>query len=152
MRYLCAFIFILLVGCNDTDNKGKQEQLPAEDSVVETVEIIDTTETVSTPAADKVYANERFKDVMVKRNGGSSFTISGKGQLFEAGYSWVVEDGHSEIAKGFGSTDAGAPEWGKFSFTIDVPKPDPHATLHLILFEISAKDGSRQYELPVPLY
>jgi hypothetical protein len=48
-------------------------------------------------------------------------------------------------------TDAGAPEWGNFEFTIDVTKKRGNSTLTLILFESSAKDGSRQYELPIAL-
>ncbi len=49
-------------------------------------------------------------------------------------------------------TDMGAPEWGNFSFTVDVEKKRPNSTLTLILFESSAKDGSRQFELPILLY
>ncbi|MEO6488548.1 MAG: Gmad2 immunoglobulin-like domain-containing protein, partial [Ferruginibacter sp.] len=70
---------------------------------------------------------------------------------FEAAFSWVVEDGHEELKKGFHMTDAGAPAWGKFDFTIDVQKKRENSTLTLILFESSAKDGSRQYELPIVL-
>jgi hypothetical protein len=100
----------------------------------------------------KIYANQRFKEVTVEKIGNHKFLIKGKGQIFEASFSWVVEDGHKEIKKGFEMTDAGAPEWGNFSFTIDVAKEHPNSTLHLILFEASAKDGSRQYELPILLY
>jgi len=62
-----------------------------------------------------------------------------------------VEDGHDELKKGFEMTDAGAPEWGNFIFTINVAKKRPNSTLHLIIFESSAKDGSRQHELPILL-
>jgi hypothetical protein len=48
-------------------------------------------------------------------------------------------------------TDAGAPEWGRFSFTVEAVKKRANSTLHIILFESSAKDGSRQYELPILL-
>jgi hypothetical protein len=99
-----------------------------------------------------VYANERFKDVTVERISEHQFRIKGKGQIFEAAFSWVVEDGHEELKKGFAMTDAGAPEWGNFNFEVDVQKKRPNSTLHLVLFETSAKDGSRQYELPVLLY
>ena len=47
--------------------------------------------------------------------------------------------------------DAGAPEWGKFNFILHAPKKRENSTLTLILFEISAKDGSRQHELPIAL-
>ena len=85
-------------------------------------------------------------------NGQDTFVIRGQGQIFEANFNWVVEDGHNELKKGFEMTDAGAPEWGKFEFTITVQKQRQHSTLTLILFESSAKDGSRQYELPITLY
>ena len=63
----------------------------------------------------KVYANKRFKDVLVERIGKDSFLIHGRGQIFEASFNWVLEDGHDEFKKGFQMTDAGAPEWGKRS-------------------------------------
>jgi hypothetical protein len=48
-------------------------------------------------------------------------------------------------------TDAGAPDWGKFNFVVDAKKDRENSTLHLILFESSAKDGSRQHQLMIPL-
>lgn len=100
----------------------------------------------------KEYSNERFRKVTVEKVDEHKFNIKGEAQIFEANFNWVVEDGHNELKKGFEMTDAGAPEWGKFDFTIDVEKEDENSTLHLILFEVSAKDGSRQYELPILLY
>ena len=116
----------------------------------DTVAVDHTRQEVDTTVA-KVYGNERFRDVTILKTGDSSWRISGQAQIFEATFSWVIEDGHNEILKGFHQTDAGAPEWGNFDFTVNVPARDPNATLHIILFESSAKDGSRQYELPIPL-
>lgn len=99
----------------------------------------------------KTFSNRRFRDVTVQRVGDNEFRISGEGQIFEANFGWVVEDGHNELKKGFEMTDAGAPAWGKFSFTIEVEKQRPNSTLTLVLYESSAKDGSRQHELPMPL-
>jgi hypothetical protein len=104
------------------------------------------------PDTVDLFSNDRFRDVSVVRTGDSSFEISGKAQVFEAAYSWVVEDGHNEIKKGFGTTDAGAPAWGNFSFQLTAAKKDSNSLLQLILFEASAKDGSRQHELPIVLY
>jgi hypothetical protein len=39
---------------------------------------------------------------------------------------------------------------GNFDFTIDIEKKEESSTLTLILFE-ERKDGSRNYELPIPL-
>ena len=99
----------------------------------------------------KTYSNERFKDVTVERVDHDSFLVRGQGQIFEANFNWIVEDGHEELKKGYQMTDAGAPEWGNFEFGIQVQKKRTNSTLTLVIFESSAKDGSRQYELPIPL-
>jgi hypothetical protein len=110
-------------------------------------------DTTATKDGTKTYSNKRFKDVVVERLTSDEFRITGKGQIFEASFSWYIEDGHNELQSGFATTDAGAPEWGKFDFVINnVVKKRPNSTLHLVLFETSAKDGSRQYELPLLLY
>jgi hypothetical protein len=100
----------------------------------------------------KTHSNVRFRNVTVERIGNHEFLVRGRGQIFEANFSWIVEDGHEELKKGFQMTDAGAPQWGKFEFTINVPKKRYNSTLTLVLFESSAKDGSRQHELPITLY
>jgi hypothetical protein len=161
------FAVILLCSC-----KGK-EQKQVDDLTTDSMVIGDTTALSSAPATPKtlpsdtsyiapsggesislakVYFNERFKDVTVQKTGTQSFLIKGKAQVFEAAFGWVVEDGHNELKTGHVMTDAGAPAWGSFSFTINVAKQRENSALHLILFEASAKDGSRQHELPVPLY
>ena len=124
----------------------------------EPVKILKTSDTVQVPKAAQTdtiistkYANKRFREVTVQKLDNHKFRVRGQGQIFEASLSWIVEDGHFELAKGYEMTDAGAPEWGNFDFTLDVSKKDANTTLTLILFEISAKDGSRQYELPIPL-
>lgn len=102
-------------------------------------------------AESKVYSNTRFRNVTVEKVGAHRFIVHGEAQIFEANFGWVVEDGLRELKKGFELTDAGAPEWGQFKFAIEVEKQRPNSTLTLVLFESSAKDGSRQYELPVVL-
>jgi hypothetical protein len=154
------WILLLLTACNANDpnsTETKKDTVVVHDTVtVEKQNSESKTEepkpAPQKPAPSKVYANERFKDVTVEKTGEHQFLVKGKGQIFEASFSWVVEDGHEELKQGHTMTDAGAPEWGNFNFTIDVPKKRANSTLHLILFEASAKDGSRQYELPVLLY
>lgn len=97
------------------------------------------------------YSNARFKGVTVKKLSENAFMVEGQGQIFEANFGWVVEDGHNELKKGFETTDAGAPEWGKFKFVVEAKKERVNSTLMLVLFETSAKDGSRQHELPIVL-
>lgn len=145
-----SFIFLLLfASCADAVQENKTNGEP-DTSVIDTPVIRpDTTkDTVSTAT----FANERFQEVTVEQIAPHKFTIKGKAQVFEAAFSWVVEDGHNELKKGFEMTDAGAPAWGNFQFTVEVEKERSNSTLMLILFESSPKDGSRQYELPIRLY
>ena len=132
---------------------GAEKSLPPEPTptIVDSVQDRGTEAAPAIPALE-VHANERFKDVTVGKVGEHEFLIKGKGQIFEASFNWVVEDGHEELKQGYATTDAGAPEWGSFAFTVDVKKARPNSTLTLILFEASAMDGSRQHELPIVLY
>lgn len=157
MRYIYFLLVITIAGCN-SDGRQKDSDTKTGNAGVKTEADPSDTSDPKTDGAKssqflpKIYSNERFKDVRAEKTGEHTFLVTGKGQIFEANFSWVVEDGHEELKQGFQMTDAGAPEWGNFSFTVDVPKKRPNSTLHLVLFESSAKDGSRQYELPIPLY
>jgi hypothetical protein len=147
MKRIFLFSIIVLFSCCN-----KKE------STVEAVEILKTSDTMqvtkeveSESAISKEYSNERFRAVTVQKLDDATFRVKGQGQIFEASFSWVVEDGHYELAEGFETTDAGAPDWGNFDFILAVPEKDTNSTLTLILFETSAKDGSRQHELPIAL-
>ena len=143
MRKLIYFFFaIALTACNN----GSQQAKPQQDTV--------RSETVDTAAAapvPKYHSNARFRQVSISKTGEGRYRISGEGQIFEANFGWVVEDGHNELKQGHQTTDAGAPEWGRFSFEIEVEKQRPNSTLTLILFETSAEDGRRVHELPMAL-
>ena len=153
MKSILFLIAIILGGCNNTDRRNDKPANP--DTLKVNAELPDGVKpekpTISVPDT-KSYSNARFKKVTVEKIGDHKFLVQGMGQIFEASFSWVVEDGHEELKKGFEMTDAGAPEWGKFKFAVNVPKKRTNSTLTLILFESSPKDGSRQYELPVVLY
>jgi hypothetical protein len=148
MKFLFILSFFFFLACNSGEQKHEEikDSTKANDSIVKPGDSSDSN------SAAKTYSNERFRDVTVERVGENYFRIKGKAQIFEATFGWAVEDGHDELKNGFQMTDAGAPEWGNFDFTVEVQKKDPVSTLHIILFEASAKDGSRQYELPVLLY
>ncbi len=146
MKWIFLLPILLLFSCK------KQE-------VVQTNDVLKTSDTLHLPnktpsdtVTSEKYFNERFREVTVEKVGDNKYRVRGQGQIFEANFSWIIEDGHNELYKGFQMTDAGAPEWGKFDFTIDAQKEEANSTLTLILFEVSAKDGSRQYELPIALY
>jgi len=153
MKFTIASLFaslIVLSGCtSETENKVEVEEPVA----VEKETAPATRDTIlqkDTPVVN-TFSNQRFKNVSVAKLGENRYRITGKGQIFEASFGWVIEDGHDELKKGFSTTDAGAPEWGNFDFEVQAMKKRPNSTLHLIIFETSAKDGSRQYELPIPL-
>jgi hypothetical protein len=148
MKRIILFSIMVLLSCS----KKKE-------STGETVGISKPSDTVqvtnaarSDTAVSKKYSNKRFREVTVQKLNDTQFRVKGQGQIFEANFNWIVEDGHYELYKGHETTAAGAPDWGNFDFTLNVPKKDPNSTLTLILFEISAEDGSRQHELPIPLY
>src|SRR5688572_27501404 len=154
MKFRFFILLVILSACNANDETGKSTL----DSDTTTTKIDNTRvddkviDTINSPKQPVIYSNARFKDVTVEKIGEQKFRIKGKGQIFEANFGWVIEDGHEELKQGFQMTDAGAPEWGNFDFTVEASKKRPNSTLHLILFESSAKDGSRQYELPLLLY
>lgn len=113
---------------------------------------VDTTTTTTpdkpAPATPQVYSNETFKDVKVKKEKGH-YVVSGKARVFEAVLSWVLEGATGELKKGHEMTDAGAPAFGNFTFRFDVPVGG--RDLKLTLFEASARDGSPQHQLVIPL-
>ena len=146
--FFCILCLALFAGCQPN------KPLPATEDSADSLSIpppgTDKT-TVSPAVPASTYSNERFRNVTVLKTAENQYQIKGQGQIFEASFNWIVEDGHNELKKGFTTTDAGAPEWGNFDFTIDVAKERPNSTLTLVLFESSAKDGSAQYELPIAL-
>ncbi|MFV8354881.1 Gmad2 immunoglobulin-like domain-containing protein [Flavobacterium sp. XS1P32] len=150
MKWTFLLSAILLFACNKKEN---QRSTIVNDTLITIPEITtvikDEKPEIHLP---KQYSNERFKKVTVERIDENKFRIRGKGQIFEASFNWIIEDGHDELKAGFQTTDAGAPEWGNFDFTIAVQKKRENSKLTLILFESSAKDGSRQHELPIVLF
>ncbi|WP_081661834.1 Gmad2 immunoglobulin-like domain-containing protein [Gillisia sp. JM1] len=149
MKFIACLLMLLLFSCNN--HQQKDEKLKENDVVISA----DTTQSDKSIKPNKEitkeYANQRFRKVRVEKIASNKFRIQGEAQIFEANFNWVIEDGHYELKKGYEMTDAGAPEWGKFDFTIEAHKKRDNSTLNIILFEISAKDGSRQYELHIPL-
>jgi hypothetical protein len=151
MRYFTFLVFIIIASCQVADTSKDSN----EDSIANPKDTL--TSDTSNPQSEEskppsIYFNERFKDVIVRQLGANKFLIHGRAQVFEANISWVIEDGHDELKQGHVTTDAGAPEWGNFSFTVEAIKNRENSSLLLILFESSAKDGSRQHELPILLY
>lgn len=101
----------------------------------------------------KVLENEAFKIITPvpnqKING--PFILKGKARVFEANFQYKLEDDHHNVlAEGYITADKGAPEWGDFEVDISYKETtSPNAIL--TIFEASAKDGSPQHELFIPL-
>jgi hypothetical protein len=150
MKWTILLSALLLFACN---KKETQRNTIVNDTLITTPE---TTKVVKATKQEnllpKQYSNERFKEVTVERIDENKFRVRGKGQIFEANFNWIIEDGQDELQKGYQMTDAGAPEWGNFDFTITVEKKRENSKLTLVLFESSAKDGSRQHELQIVLF
>lgn len=146
MKKIISLLFILITSCNKKENAPEENQEP-----IKTSDTVQLKKEAPTKTSLKIYSNKRFRNVTVEKVNENKFRVKGEGQIFEASFNWFIEDGHDELKNGFEMTDAGAPDWGKFDFTIDVAKNRENSTLTLILFEISAEDGSRQHELPIVL-
>ncbi|MFC4077785.1 Gmad2 immunoglobulin-like domain-containing protein [Salinithrix halophila] len=71
------------------------------------------------------------------------YRVSGEARVFEGTYDYAVSDGHNYLAKGWGTASKGAPEWGKFKKTIQIPlkKMPVNGTLMLELYELSMENG-----------
>lgn len=151
MKYILLIVIITAAACsNDGDHEA------ADTAAAEVPKTIDTSNPVFDPhihGKDTVdlYSNETFKNVRVEKTGETTYTVTGQARVFEAVYHYLVKDGNEVVTDGHGMTDAGAPAFGHFSFSVDVKKKTATEGLYLILFEVSRKDGSRQHELPIPL-
>lgn len=151
MKTIYALLAVSLLACNNNVEKTKPAEVPnIKEQMLDSIQDGNNVESEDTSIV-KSYSNTRFRNVTVEKTGVNAFTIKGEAQIFEANFSWIIEDGHNELLKGFEMTDAGAPEWGAFNFTVTAEKQRPNSTLMLVLFETSAKDGSRQHELGIVL-
>ncbi|MES2649215.1 MAG: Gmad2 immunoglobulin-like domain-containing protein [Bacteroidota bacterium] len=149
MKFYLILIVGILFSCSspDVNNDHSPDSVNVQKDTASQRDVVVSQD--SLPA--NIYTNERFRNVTVKHLNEQSFLVQGEAQIFEANFGWVIEDGHNELQHGFQMTDEGAPAWGNFKFTLDVEKKRANSSLHLILFELSAKDGSRQFELIIPL-
>lgn len=146
MKIINFFFIVFVIFFSACNSAGTSDT-----TIVDTLKTNDPIEKVVTvEPIEKVYANERFKNVVVNKISRDSIAVSGKAQVFEATMNWVLTKGYKEIKSGYETTSAGAPAWGDFNFHLKVPE-QLDSTMHVILFESSAKDGSRISELIIPL-
>ncbi len=76
--------------------------------------------------------------------------VKGLARVWEATVQYEFEDGHFILNKGFTTATKGAPEWGDFEIAIDLENA-VGGSARVVLFEASAKDGSRLHELIIPV-
>src|SRR5688572_4943764 len=121
-------LLIFVFGCSDNSDTKKHHEVKVPEKSTESP-IIDTGDNEIVKPVNKEYNNARFRNVTIMKVAPDSYQITGQGQIFEASFNWVVEDGHNELKHGYQSTDAGAPEWGNFNFKLQVAKERPNSTL-----------------------
>ena len=148
MKSKSIYIFVLFVlfACH----KQKSNENINDKNLVQDTVLFKQTEKIEKEKV-KEFSNERFRKVAVEKLEGNKFRIQGEARVFEATLNWSVEDGHYVYNEGFTTATMGAPEWGKFDFTFEIKKSEEIAVLNLVLFEVSAEDGSHNYTLLVPL-
>lgn len=77
--------------------------------------------------------------------------VRGLARVFEATVQYEFEDGHYVLDKGFTTASEGAPGWGEFEFTINLDEKTFNGLGKVVIYEESAKDGSRLHELHIPV-
>jgi len=109
------------------------------------------TENSVTPTnEDKVYQNKIFKDVKVSETD-NEFVFTGKAQVFEGVFDYAVYDGEEKLVENNYQT-VGAPSWGDFEIPIEkelIANAKTEARFELFVY--SAKDGSKENVLTIPL-
>lgn len=104
----------------------------------------DSREIVLQNVAFRIY--EPAPDTEVK----DRIIVSGLARVYEGTILYEFEDGHSILDEGFTTATSGAPEWGEFEIIIELDNAANYSG-RVILFEESAKDGSRINELKIPV-
>ena len=103
----------------------------------------------TSPAPEKkIYQNNVFKDVVVTE-AEDKFIVTGKAQVFEGVFQYVLYDGEKMLIQNHYQTD-GAPAWGEFELTFEKQLVSSNE-VKLELFVFSAKDGSKENTLEIPI-
>ena len=76
--------------------------------------------------------------------------VRGLARVWEGTILYEFEDGHFILDEGFTTASEGAPGWGEFEIVIDLDDAVDYSG-RVILYEESAKDGSRINELKIPV-
>ena len=105
-------------------------------------------EPISHVPKDKVYQNKVFKDVVVTESE-DKIIVTGKAQVFEGVFQYALYDGEKVLIENNYQTD-GAPAWGEFEISFEKELVATN-DIKLELFVFSAKDGSKENTLEIPI-
>lgn len=99
-----------------------------------------------------VLENEAFQifEPAPKAKAKDQLIVRGLARVFEGTIQYKFEDNHSTLDEGYTTASLGAPEWGEFEIIIEVDK-SAHHSARIVLYEESAKDGSKMNELIIPV-
>ncbi|THE14136.1 hypothetical protein E1I69_04805 [Bacillus timonensis] len=165
--YIIVFsIATILASCSQNDQSNQPDdneqvnetEQPAENNNEETTQEednVDDTEQntendVAPDSEEKVYQNKIFKDVKVSETD-NQIVITGKAQVFEGVFDYALFDGEEKVLEDHYQT-VGAPSWGDFEIKIDKTTiAQPKNEVRIELFVYSAKDGSKEDILNIPL-
>ncbi|MDT8434308.1 MAG: GerMN domain-containing protein [Anaerosomatales bacterium] len=111
---------------------------------------------VDPPVSRAVFADNTLPAILLESPGpwqevSSPLRIIGTSNTFEATFNYeIVDPAGAIVAEGFGTATAGMGTWGTFDVTVpyEIARPGVGA---LIVFESSAKDGSRINLVEIPL-
>jgi hypothetical protein len=160
-------IAVFLGACNQNDQTNTPDE---NEQVNETEEQIDNNNDEATQEEDnevdekeqgpendvtptneeKVYQNKIFKDVKMSETD-NEFVFTGKAQVFEGVFDYAVYDGEENLFENHYQT-VGAPSWGDFEIPIEkelIANAKNEARFELFVY--SAKDGSKENVLTIPL-
>lgn len=104
----------------------------------------DSREIVLQNTAFRIYEPAPYTEVKDR------IVVRGLARVFEATILYEFEDGHNILDKGFTTATEGAPGWGEFEIIIEFDEVANNSGT-IIIYEESAKDGSRINELQIPV-
>lgn len=82
----------------------------------------------------------------------SSFEVTGTANTFEATFNYELKDASGKVvSKNFVTATSGSGTRGTFRFTVPYELDEPQDGT-LVVFELSAEDGSRTHESEIPLH
>lgn len=152
-HFIFSALIFSLIACNNQADEQQQATTDSNDFLTDSPMQAKEDSTISHGSVtdSTFYSNERFRDAHVQKLNDTTFKITGKARVFEANFEWHVKEDNVVIKKGHTTTDAGAPEFGNFNFTITAKRKNPSSKLEILIFEPSANDGTPQGELLMPL-